>query len=314
MRQRRPRADSSAGRSSPSTRGGAELIPSRAAGSGSQAWRARSSWWGERGGCWEGLFKSCLRGFWIAGMRALCCTPIKRYHHADARVLAGHSWKPRPHRSPGAEAPPPCLRSRPFPRATKGGSPAHRRAPQRRCAALRFRSRCHGSAGVVQTCSATSAALPPHSPAAAARRSSRAAPAEPGECGRHGPSVSRRPLGLHLLPSSRRGLRASGGRSADGGRVSALRMRIVDDDVGWSSIAAVPEKEEEEDEGDMPVVSARERPGRWWGGRGGAFCARGGYVWVGLQTARAGAGPAWCLLEPYNGRAGRGEAEGEEQL
>lgn len=42
-------------------------------------------------------------------------------------------------------------------------------------------------------------------------------------------------------------------------------MRIVDDDVGWSSIAAVPEKEEEEDEGDMPVVSARERPGRWWG-------------------------------------------------
>lgn len=119
-------------------------------------------------------------------MRALCCTPIKRYHHADARVLAGHSWKPRPHRSPGAEAPPPCLRFRPFPRATKGGSPAHHRAPQRRCAALRFRSRCHGSAGVVQTCSATSAALPPHSPAAAARRSSRAAPAEPGECGRHG--------------------------------------------------------------------------------------------------------------------------------
>eukprot|EP00076_Gallus_gallus_P033438 XP_024998976.1 BUD13 homolog isoform X12 [Gallus gallus] len=32
-------------------------------------------------------------------------------------------------------------------------------------------------------------------------------------------------------------------------------MRIVDDDVGWSSIAAVPEKEEEEDEGDMPVVA-----------------------------------------------------------
>lgn len=96
--------------------------------------------------------------------------------------------------------------------------------------------------------------------------------------------------------------------------MSALRMRIVDDDVGWSSIAAVPEKEEEEDEGDMPVVSARERPGRWWGGRGGAFCARGGYVWVGLQTVSAGAGPAWCLLEPYNGRAGRGEAEGEEQL
>ncbi|OXB81334.1 UNVERIFIED_CONTAM: hypothetical protein H355_014378 [Colinus virginianus] len=32
-------------------------------------------------------------------------------------------------------------------------------------------------------------------------------------------------------------------------------MRIVDDDLGWSSIAAVPEKEEEEDEGDMPVVA-----------------------------------------------------------
>uniref|UniRef100_A0A8C2TIE9 BUD13 homolog n=1 Tax=Coturnix japonica TaxID=93934 RepID=A0A8C2TIE9_COTJA len=32
-------------------------------------------------------------------------------------------------------------------------------------------------------------------------------------------------------------------------------MRIVDDDVGWSSIAAVPEKEQEEDEGDMPVVA-----------------------------------------------------------
>lgn len=172
MRQRRPRADSSAGRSSPSTRGGAELIPSRAAGSGSQAWRARSSWWGERGGCWEGLFKSCLRGFWIAGMRALCCTPIKRYHHADARVLAGHSWKPRPHRSPGAEAPPPCLRFRPFPRATKGGSPAHHRAPQRRCAALRFRSRCHGSAGGLQ--SAVPAALPQ-------RPSRRTAPPPPQE-------------------------------------------------------------------------------------------------------------------------------------
>ena len=33
-------------------------------------------------------------------------------------------------------------------------------------------------------------------------------------------------------------------------------MRIVDDDVGWSSIAAVPEKEEEEDESDVPVVSS----------------------------------------------------------
>ncbi|NWX67790.1 BUD13 protein, partial [Alca torda] len=32
-------------------------------------------------------------------------------------------------------------------------------------------------------------------------------------------------------------------------------MRIVDDDVSWNSIAAVPEKEEEEDEGDMPVVA-----------------------------------------------------------
>ncbi|XP_010722018.1 BUD13 homolog [Meleagris gallopavo] len=32
-------------------------------------------------------------------------------------------------------------------------------------------------------------------------------------------------------------------------------MRIVDDDVGWSSIAAVPEKEEEEDESDVPVVA-----------------------------------------------------------
>ncbi|KAL2295728.1 hypothetical protein Nmel_017249 [Mimus melanotis] len=30
-------------------------------------------------------------------------------------------------------------------------------------------------------------------------------------------------------------------------------MRIVDDDVSWNSIAAAPEKEEEEDEGDMPV-------------------------------------------------------------
>ncbi|XP_068850940.1 BUD13 homolog [Aphelocoma coerulescens] len=40
-------------------------------------------------------------------------------------------------------------------------------------------------------------------------------------------------------------------------------MRIVDDDVSWSSIAAVPEKEEEEeDEGDMPVVAefVDERP------------------------------------------------------
>lgn len=32
-------------------------------------------------------------------------------------------------------------------------------------------------------------------------------------------------------------------------------MRIVDDDVSWSSIAAAQENEEEEDEGDMPVVS-----------------------------------------------------------
>ncbi|XP_030918285.1 BUD13 homolog isoform X3 [Geospiza fortis] len=32
-------------------------------------------------------------------------------------------------------------------------------------------------------------------------------------------------------------------------------MRIVDDDVSWNSIAAAPEKEEEEDEGDMPVVA-----------------------------------------------------------
>ncbi|KFV74806.1 BUD13 [Dryobates pubescens] len=32
-------------------------------------------------------------------------------------------------------------------------------------------------------------------------------------------------------------------------------MRIVDDDVSWSSIAAVQEKEEEEDEADMPVVA-----------------------------------------------------------
>lgn len=29
----------------------------------------------------------------------------------------------------------------------------------------------------------------------------------------------------------------------------------MDDDVSWNSIAAVQEKEEEEDEGDMPVVS-----------------------------------------------------------
>lgn len=29
----------------------------------------------------------------------------------------------------------------------------------------------------------------------------------------------------------------------------------MDDDVSWNSIAAAPEKEEEEDEGDMPVVS-----------------------------------------------------------
>uniref|UniRef100_A0A8C4K088 BUD13 homolog n=1 Tax=Dromaius novaehollandiae TaxID=8790 RepID=A0A8C4K088_DRONO len=32
-------------------------------------------------------------------------------------------------------------------------------------------------------------------------------------------------------------------------------MRIVDDDVSWNSIAVVQEKEEEEDEGDMPVVA-----------------------------------------------------------
>lgn len=32
-------------------------------------------------------------------------------------------------------------------------------------------------------------------------------------------------------------------------------MRIVDDDVSWSSIAAAQDNEEEEDEGDMPVVS-----------------------------------------------------------
>ncbi|KFQ98904.1 BUD13, partial [Nipponia nippon] len=35
----------------------------------------------------------------------------------------------------------------------------------------------------------------------------------------------------------------------------APRMRIVDDDVSWNSIAAVQEKEEEEDEGDAPVVA-----------------------------------------------------------
>ncbi|KAM9250304.1 uncharacterized protein FYN16_014714 [Cariama cristata] len=58
-------------------------------------------------------------------------------------------------------------------------------------------------------------------PAAAARRSRRAAPAQTGE------------------------------------------MRIVDDDVSWNSIAAVQEKEDEEDEGDMPVVAEfiDERPG-----------------------------------------------------
>lgn len=38
-------------------------------------------------------------------------------------------------------------------------------------------------------------------------------------------------------------------------------MRIVDDDVSWNSIAAAQEKEqEEEDAGDMPVVSGEPRP------------------------------------------------------
>lgn len=34
-----------------------------------------------------------------------------------------------------------------------------------------------------------------------------------------------------------------------------FRMRIVDDDVSWTSISTTkPEKEEEEDDGDLPVV------------------------------------------------------------
>lgn len=33
----------------------------------------------------------------------------------------------------------------------------------------------------------------------------------------------------------------------------------MDDDVSWNSIAAAPEKEEEEDEADMPVVSRESR-------------------------------------------------------
>uniref|UniRef100_A0A8C0EIE1 BUD13 homolog n=1 Tax=Bubo bubo TaxID=30461 RepID=A0A8C0EIE1_BUBBB len=47
------------------------------------------------------------------------------------------------------------------------------------------------------------------------------------------------------------------GRWADGrAPLPAPRMRIVDDDVSWNSIAAAQEKEEEEeDEGDMPVVA-----------------------------------------------------------
>lgn len=36
----------------------------------------------------------------------------------------------------------------------------------------------------------------------------------------------------------------------------------MDDDVSWNSIAAAPEKEEEEDEGDMPVVSGGSRQTR----------------------------------------------------
>lgn len=36
----------------------------------------------------------------------------------------------------------------------------------------------------------------------------------------------------------------------------------MDDDVSWNSIAAAPEKEEEEDEGDMPVVSGESRQTR----------------------------------------------------
>lgn len=34
-----------------------------------------------------------------------------------------------------------------------------------------------------------------------------------------------------------------------------FRMRIVDDDVSWTSISTTkPEKEEEDDDGDLPVV------------------------------------------------------------
>ncbi|XP_075028911.1 BUD13 homolog isoform X3 [Calonectris borealis] len=49
-------------------------------------------------------------------------------------------------------------------------------------------------------------------------------------------------------PRRRRKKKPPGGAGRGG-------MRIVDDDVSWNSIAAVPEKEEEEDEGDMPVVA-----------------------------------------------------------
>ncbi|KAM9257816.1 BUD13 homolog isoform 2-T2 [Cariama cristata] len=54
----------------------------------------------------------------------------------------------------------------------------------------------------------------------------------------------------------RRKKKPPGGAGTDG-------MRIVDDDVSWNSIAAVQEKEDEEDEGDMPVVAEfiDERPG-----------------------------------------------------
>ncbi|XP_064896249.1 BUD13 homolog isoform X2 [Columba livia] len=49
-------------------------------------------------------------------------------------------------------------------------------------------------------------------------------------------------------PRRRRTKRPPGGAGRAG-------MRIVDDDVSWSSIAAAQENEEEEDEGDMPVVA-----------------------------------------------------------
>lgn len=59
------------------------------------------------------------------------------------------------------------------------------------------------------------------------------------------PQIPRSPWALTALP------------------LPAARMRIVDDDVSWNSIAAAPDKEEEEeDEGDMPVVSGESRQAR----------------------------------------------------